>query len=525
MTDGGNHGGRSRDRFGLQIHPTVFWSSAGLAVFFVAFSLWNLRDMQQVFDAVLHFITASTGWFLVLAVNIYLAVAFYLLVSRHGDLRLGGHDAEPEFTYWGWLSMLFSAGMGIGLMFWSVAEPIYHYAKPPWGEAQTLEAAKLAMGVTFFHWGLHAWGLYSLMGLSLAYFAYNRGLPLTVRSTFYPLLGDRVHGRWGDLVDILAAVATLFGLATSLGLGAQQVNAGLGHLFGVPQSTAVQVLLIAVITAMATTSVVLGVERGIKRLSQLNVIIAGLLLLFVVIVGPTRFLLDALVQNLGIYLQNLPRLSFWTEAYRRTGWQQGWTLFYWAWWIAWSPFVGIFVARVSRGRTVREFVAAVLLVPTAVTFLWLTVFGDSALYVEMFEGGGIAAAVQENVAVAVFVLLEHYPLTTITCALAVCIVVTFFVTSSDSASLVVDIITAGGHLDPPKVQRIFWASMEGIVAAVLLLGGGLLALQTAVVATGLPFAVVLLLLSFSLVRGMGDDRRREAILGESSHGGRGTHHS
>ena len=496
--------------FSLQIHPTVFWGSAGSTVLFVLVSLLNLDQMTQVFKDVLGFITASAGWFLVLCVNVYLAVVLFLLFSRHGRVRLGGDDARPTFSYWGWLSMLFSAGMGIGLMFWSVAEPIYHYTSPPWGEAQTPEAARLAMGITFFHWGFHAWGLYGLMALALAYFAYNRGLPLTVRSTFFPLLGERIHGWAGNLIDVLATLATLFGLATSLGLGAQQVNAGFAYLFGIPQSVTVQVILIAIITAMATISVVLGVDKGIRRLSQINVVIAVLLLLFVFIAGPTRYLLDALVQNIGVYLQNLPRLSFWTEAYTKAGqdgWQHGWTLFYWAWWIAWSPFVGIFIARVSRGRTVREFVSAILIVPTLATCVWLTVFGNAALHVELFGAGGIAEAVKEDVAVALFQLLEHYPLSSITIALAVCIVITFFVTSSDSASLVVDIITAGGQLDPPKVQRVFWASMEGVLAAVLLLGGGLLALQTAVVATGLPFAVILLMLSFSLVRGMRADNK------------------
>ncbi len=500
MTDSSK--GRA-NRLAFEIHPTVFWFSAGLAVLFVVFSLVNLDRMVVVFDAILGAITESAGWFFVLAVNVYLAIVLYLLFSRHGNTRLGGADAKPEFTYWGWLSMLFSAGMGIGLMFWSVAEPVYHFSSPPWGTPESPEAARLAMGVTFFHWGFHAWGLYGLMALALAYFAYNRGLPLTVRSTFYPLIGERIHGRAGDVIDVLAALATLFGLATSLGLGAQQVNAGFAHLFGIPQSTTVQVILIAVITALATISVVLGLDRGIKRLSQLNVIFAGLLLTFVLFAGPTRYLLDALVQNFGIYLRYLPKLTLWTEAYQETGWQHGWTIFYWAWWIAWSPFVGIFVARVSRGRTVREFVGAILVVPTLATCVWLTVFGNSALHIELFGAGGMVAAVQEDVAVALFRLLEHYPLTTLTTALAVCIVITFFVTSSDSASLVVDIITAGGHLNPPVIQRVFWATMEGVIAAVLLLGGGLLALQTAVVATGLPFAVVLLLLGVSLVRGFG----------------------
>jgi choline/glycine/proline betaine transport protein len=484
----------------------VFWSTAGLAVFFVGFCLLNLSQMTEVFGAVLGAITESAGWFFVLAVNVYLAIVLFFLFGRHGAVRLGGADAKPEFTYWAWLSMLFSAGMGIGLMFWSVAEPIYHFSSPPWGTPSTPEAAKLAMGITFFHWGFHAWGLYGLMALALAYFTYNRGLPLTVRSTFYPLIGERIHGRAGDVIDILAALATLFGLATSLGLGVQQVNAGLTHVLGIPQSTTVQVILIALITGLATVSVVLGLDRGIRRLSQLNVILAAVLLIFVFLAGPTRHLLDALVQNFGTYLSYLPRLSFWTEAYEQSQWQHGWTIFYWAWWIAWSPFVGIFVARVSRGRTVREFVGAILIVPTLATFVWLTVFGNAALYIELFGAGGIVEAVKEDVAVALFKLLEHYPLTTVTSTLAICIVITFFVTSSDSASLVIDIITAGGHLNPPTRQRVFWATMEGVIAAALLMGGGLLALQTAVVATGLPFAVVLLLLGVSLIRGMTSDQ-------------------
>ena len=305
-----------RNRLGLEINQTVFWASAALVVLFVAFTLLNLSGMTGIFDAVLEFITGQAGWFFVLCVNVYLAIVLFFLFSRHGRVRLGGDEARPDFSYWGWLSMLFSAGMGIGLMFWSVAEPIYHFDSPPWGEPRTAEAARLAMGITFFHWGFHAWGLYGLMALALAYFAYNRGLPLTVRSTFYPLLGERIHGLAGDVIDILATLATIFGLATSLGLGAQQVNAGFAYLFDIPQDVTVQVGLIAGITAMATISVVLGVDRGIRRLSQLNVIIACLLLLFVMAAGPTRYLLDALVQNFGIYIQELPRLSFWTEAYR-----------------------------------------------------------------------------------------------------------------------------------------------------------------------------------------------------------------
>lgn len=489
----------------LEIHKTVFWTSAGIILFFVIYSLLNLADLKDTLTAIQAGITTQAGWFFVAAVNVYLGLVVYLLLSRFGDIRLGGPEARPEFSTWGWFSMLFSAGMGIGLVFWSVAEPMFHFSAPPWGEAGTPQAAELAMGITFFHWGLHAWALYALMALALAFFAYNKGLPLTIRSVFYPLLGERIHGPIGNVIDILAAVATLFGLATSLGLGAQQVNAGLDYLFDIGLGSTQQVLLIAGITLMATASVVMGLDKGIRRLSQFNMIAALLLLFFVFIAGPTIHLLDALVQNVGVYATNLPRLSLWTEAYGRSTWQHSWTIFYWAWWIAWSPFVGIFIARISRGRTIRQFLLCVLLVPTAMTFVWLTVFGNSALFGELYGAGGMAAAVKESVPTALFVLLDTFPWAVLTSGLSVLVIVAFFVTSSDSASLVVDIITAGGHPNPPTVQRIFWAVTEGVVAAVLLVGGGLGALQTGVIVTGLPFAGVILLAGVSLLRGLGQE--------------------
>ena len=401
--------------------------------------------------------------------------------------------------------MLFSAGMGIGLVFYSVAEPISHFVSPPFGKGRTLEAAQLSMSFTLLHWGFHCWAIYALVGLALAFFAFNRGLPLTLRSAFYPLLGEKIYGPLGHIVDILAAVATLFGLATSLGLGVRQINAGLNHLMGIPEQVPFQILLIAVITSFATISVVLGLDRGIRRLSLLNMFLALSLLLFLLFVGPTLFLFNALIQNFGQYLKHLPELATWTEAYQGTTWQNDWTLFFWGWWIAWSPFVGMFIARISKGRTVREFLLGVILVPTLMTLVWITVFGNTALFIEIFGNGGIADAVNNNIAVALFVLFDQFPLQAISSFLGIVVIVIFFVSSSDSASLVVDIITAGGNTNPPVKQRVFWATMEGGIAAVLLLGGGLQALRTASLSSGLPFAVVLLVMCASLFIAMQEE--------------------
>ncbi len=513
-----------QQRLGLRAHPVVFPVSVGLIVGFVVVTLVFLDRAASFFSALQTAIANSTGWFLVLSVNVYLGFVVIMMLSRFGHVRLGGPDERPEFSRLTWFSMLFSAGMGIGLLFFSVAEPIYHYTSPPRGEAETVEAARQAMSLTFFHWGLHAWGIYALVGLSLAFFSFNRGLPLTIRSAFHPLLGERIHGPIGNAIDILASVATLFGVATSLGLGVQQINSGLAHVFGIGTGLGVQVLLIVLITAAATASVVSGVNRGIRRLSELNVGLGVLLMLMVLLLGPTLFLLDALVQNMGRYIQNLPSLSFWTEAYRFSYWQNDWTIFYWTWWIAWSPFVGMFIARVSRGRTVREFLVGVLFVPTALTFVWLSVFGNAALHEELFGAGGIADAVAADMPVALFVLLERFPLATLTSLLGVLIVATFFVTSSDSASLVIDIITGGGDLDPPIRQRVFWAVTEGVVAAVLLAGGGLAALQTAAIITGLPFSVVLLVMAWSLYKGvreLAEESTRAPAAAPTPHGERG----
>ena len=499
--------------FGFDLHPQVFFSSAVLLVVFIVLTLAFREDAERVFSSIQAQAARAGGWFYILAANVYLVVVILFALGKYGRIRLGGPQARPEFSTFAWYAMLISAGMGIGLMFWSVAEPVTHFQNPPGVftqvQPESLPAAREAMGITFYHWGLHAWGIYALVGLGLAFFTFNRGLPLTMRSVFFPLLGERIYGWPGHLIDILAVIATLFGLATSLGFGAGQVNSGLSYLFGVPDAPIVQVALIAAITGLATLSVIAGLDAGVRRLSELNIWIGAVFLAFVLAVGPTLFLLGAFVENLGHYLRVLPALSLWTETFHDGNgggkWQEGWTLFYWGWWISWSPFVGTFIARVSRGRTVREFVIGVLLVPSLLSFLWMSTFGGTALSLELSGSDTVSAAVDDNVATALFAMLAELPWHTVTSVVAVLLVVTFFVTSSDSGSLVVDNLTSGGKLDSPTTQRVFWAVTEGLVASTLLLGGGLEALQTAAITTGLPFAVVLLIMCVSVRRGLGED--------------------
>lgn len=497
----------------FDIHGPVFWPAAIIIVLFIAVTLIVGEPMEEVFSDIQNGISDNAGWFFVLLVNVFLFFTLFLAFSRFGKIRLGGKNAEPEFSTMAWFAMLFSAGMGIGILFWSVAEPITHFQSPPIsGEAETRESAMEAMNFTFLHWGLHAWGIYALVGMALAFFSYNRKLPLTIRSVFYPILGKRIYGWPGNVIDVLAVVATLFGLATSLGLGVKQVSAGLSYLFGITDSPITQVILIGAITLMATASVVLGIDKGVRVLSEWNIRIAAVFLLFIIILGPTLFIFDSFTQNTGYYLQNILSLGFWTESYQQSDWQNTWTVFYWAWWISWSPFVGMFIARVSRGRTIREFVLGVLIVPTILTFLWLSAFGGSAILQELTGSDVISAAVSDNVATALFVLLEQFPFSFITSLVGVLLVTSFFVTSSDSGSLVIDSITAGGKLDAPVGQRIFWAFTEGGVAAVLLIGGGLGALQTAAITTGLPFALVLLVMCYSLYRGLKMESSKEEEL-------------
>lgn len=497
------------------MNPRVFWGASSIVALLLVAATAAPRQSDFIFSSAQRWVIGNFGWFYVAAVAGFLVFVLFLALGATGRVRLGNDDAEPEFPYLSWLAMLFAAGMGIGLMYFAVAEPVQHYIAPPEVEAGTILAAREAMVITFMHWGVHAWAIYAIVGLSLAYSAHRKGLPLTMRSGLQPLLGRHVKGPIGDAVDIFAICGTLFGIATSLGLGVAQMNSGLAFLLGVPNTTLTQILLIALVMGIATASVLSGLDRGVRRLSELNLALAVMLMLFVLVTGPTRFLLEALVQNFGLYLDHFFIRTFTLYAYEPRSWMADWTLFYWAWWIAWSPFVGMFIARISRGRTVREFVAGVLLVPTAFSFLWMTVFGNTAMALDMGEAAGaIAKAVQADLSTALFHFLAYLPGTAITSTLAVALVIVFFVTSADSASLVIDSIASGGKEDTPVWQRVYWCSLEGLAAALLLLAGGLTALQAATLVAALPFAIVLILLSWGLYRGLSADLRGE-VLGDS----------
>ncbi|WP_138511154.1 BCCT family transporter [Maricaulis alexandrii] len=495
-----------------RIEPAVFFPAAILVFVGVAYSVLAGEQAEHIFSQIQIAITETTGWLYTVGVGFFLVALLIVAFSDWGRIKLGPDDSMPEYGFASWFAMLFSAGMGIGLMFFGVAEPLTHFLVPPEGDPETVEAARQAIILTFFHWGVHAWGIYVVVGLSLAYFTYRHGLPLTIRSALYPLIGDRIYGWMGHTVDTIAVLGTLFGVATSLGFGVTQINAGLNTLFDIPISETVQLILIAIITGLATISVVAGLDAGIKRLSEFNLYMAVALIAFVFLVGPTLFLISAFVQNIGDYLDQFATLTFNLDAYGDGEWVGSWTLFYWGWWISWSPFVGMFIARISRGRTVREFIFGVLIGPTLFTFFWMTVYGDSALRLAL---AGQADAMLDTVRngtseLALFAFFEHLPLTPIISTVAVILVATFFVTSSDSGSLVKSTLASGGALEPPVSQRLFWALLEGVVAAVLLVTGGLAALQSATIAAALPFTLVLILSFFGLIRAWSLETARRA---------------
>ena len=490
------------------IHPVVFPVSAGLTVGFAVFAGVFTETASNLFTPLQTFVTLRFGWLLIGGVASLLAFSIYLALGPYAKIKLGPDDSEPDYSTLSWFAMLFSAGMGIGLLYYGVAEPITHYLEPPRGvPPQTQDAAQQAMNITFHHYGFSPWAVYAVLGLGLAYFGFRRDLPLTMRSLFQPLLGDRINGGIGHAIDVLAVLGTVFGVATSLGFGVMQINAGMGTVFGWDISTRNQMILIVVITLAATASVAAGLDSGIQRISQLNINLAALLLAFVFIAGPTTLLLSAYVENVGHYVQTMIDTLLWSGTYEGAQWLSNWTLFYWAWWISWSPFVGMFIARISRGRTIREFVLGVLLVPTMVSFLWFTVFGNTAIALER-AGAGIGVLVQEDFSTALFALLEQFPLATVTSVITTVVVGLFFVTSSDSGSFVVDMLTSGGSTNTPVQTRVFWAVAEGLVAAALLLSGGLAALQAAAISTGLPFLVVLLVAAWSLLKGLQQERPR-----------------
>ena len=506
--------------FGLDIHNPVFAISGGVVVVFVILTLLFPVTTGDFFAWLRPWLTDNFDWLLMIAGNLFVLFSLALIVTPLGSIRLGGADARPDYSYLGWFSMLFAAGMGIGLMYFGVSEPLGHYqaalggvtvengVRTDWAplggaEGDTAAAQSLAMAATIYHWGLHPWAIYAVLALSLAFFSYNRGLPLTLRSVFYPLLGERVWGWPGHIIDTLAVFATLFGLATSLGFGAEQAMAGIEFLFGIPATDGNKVILIVVITAIALVSVVAGLEAGVKRLSEINMALALTLLLFILLAGPTLVIVTGFFQNTVSYVTYLLPLAnpFGRED---VNFLHGWTTFYWAWWISWSPFVGMFIARVSRGRTVREFMTCVLIVPTVLSIIWMSTFGGTAIDQVAVAGNALVAEASDDL--KLFIMANALPLTQIVSFVGIVLVIIFFVTSSDSGSLVIDTITAGGKVDAPTAQRVFWASFEGLVAITLLLSGGLAALQSAAVATGLPFAVLLVLMMFSTWRGLRGER-------------------
>jgi len=512
--------------FGLDFHNRVFAISGLLIVAFVFITLAFQNQAEPIFTGMKDWLTGNLDWFFISAANIFVIVALALVFSPLGRVRIGGTEAKPDFSYLGWFSMLFAAGMGIGLMFYGVSEPITHFSTAlggtetgadglrtdwaPLGGAEGNEAKAVALGMaaTIFHWALHPWAIYAILALGLAIFSFNKGLPLTIRSIFYPILGERVWGWPGHVIDIIAILATLFGLATSLGLGAAQAASGFNFLFGWDEGTTTQVLLVVGITAVALVSVLAGLESGVQRLSQINMSLAAILMLFVIIVGPTVAILTGFVDNLYNYIVNLPALSN-PVGREDANYSQGWTTFYWAWWIAWSPFVGMFIARVSRGRTVREFLISVLLIPSLACVFWMSVFGTAAI--EQFLAGAEEVA-NVDLPLQLFVMLEGLPWTGITSFIGIILVMVFFITSSDSGSLVIDTISAGGKVEAPVPQRVFWCTFEGLVAIALILGGGLVALQAMSVSAGLPFTLVLLAATYALIQGL----RSEPRVGKTS---------
>jgi len=503
---------------GFIIDRQVFVPSATILLILVGFSAMAPESAGGLFQTIQNTIITYASWYYVLVVAVILVTVTAVTFSRFGDIKLGPDHSEPDYSFLSWFAMLFSAGMGIGLMFFGVAEPVMHFLNPPLGDGGTPAAAAQAMELTFFHWGIHAWSMYAIVALILAYFAYRHDLPLTLRSSLYPLIGDRIYGPIGALIDIFAVLGTVCGVATSLGLGVLQINSGLAYLFDVPVSSTVQIILVVVTTILATISVVLGLDVGIKRLSELNIFLAIALLFGVLLIGPTVYLLQAFVQNTGSYLSELVTKTFNLYTYNPTDWIGGWTIFYWGWWLSWAPFVGLFIARISRGRTIREFVLGAMLGPTLFTLFWMTVFGNSGIDLILNQGvTSLGAAVQADSSVALFKFFENFPMSEALSFIAVIMVMVFFVTSADSGALVVNMLCAYGEDDTPAIQRSVWTVFIGLIAIVLLLAGGLGSLQTAAIASALPFSVALLFAMWGFWKALSQDvKKRDALMMQSN---------
>lgn len=498
------------------LNPTMSLTALVVVALFVFFGAYDPNTAAQWFNGAKNAIIDGFKWYYILVVALFLFFAVFLVFSQYGDIRLGDDDTQPEYSYFSWFSMLFGAGMGIGLIFWSIAEPILHMQHNPFlqpSQADTPAAAQIAMRLTFFHWGLQPWAIYVIVSLALAFFCYRRKLPLAIRSVFYPILGERIYGFWGHAVDVLAIFGTIFGVATSLGLGVSQMNTGLHQLFDLAVNTKVQLILIGVISAIATLSAVSGVGKGVRILSEVNLWLSLLVLAFFVLLGPTTYILNSFVQNIGDYLSHIVPLSFWTNsgADGVSTWQSKWTVFYWGWWISWAPFVGMFIARISKGRTIREFTVGVLLVPALLGMFWLTAFGGTALHIALFQHSDLIASVDHNVTLALYntINLMHIGhFTFIVKASVTLLIATYFITSSDSATVVVTTLLSVGDEAPPLRHRIFWGLGVGFVAAVLLVSGGLPALQAASIIAGLPFSIIMLFMCYALVVALRNEKKR-----------------
>ncbi|MGF1473606.1 MAG: BCCT family transporter [Rubrobacteraceae bacterium] len=497
---------------GLRTNPVVFFTSAIFIILFVLMGAGFSGPMTAVFGATAGWISETLGWLYILTVTFLVVFVVVVGFSRYGKLRLGPDDARPEYGNYAWFAMLFTAGIGSVLMFFGVAGPVSHYASNPMGISNQADRAQAAINFELYHYGLHAWGVFGLVGLTLGYFAYRRGMPLRIRSAFYPVLGDRINGPIGHAIDIFTVLGTVFGVAVTLGVAGSQVNVGISRLTGIGESNLLQIAIVGGITAVAIISVWLGLDKGIRRLGQLNMALAILLLLFVLVAGPTIFLLQGFVQTIGYYFQNFIEFSFWNQAYNDDGWQGAWTVFIWAWQVSWAPFVGMFIARISYGRTIREFVLGVLFAPLVFTMLWFTVFGGAALDEVLAGNNNITNVVTQEggLRAALFVLLDTFPLAGITSTVAIIVVCIFFVTSADSTSLVLDTLTSGDEENSLARQRVFWAVSLGLIALVLLVAGGLDALSNVVTTTGLPFLIILVLMCYSFAQGLRSEGRGRA---------------